>query len=410
MLKGVLPPPGPVRMITVITMVMSLGQGLWMALSAIYAVAVLHLTPDQLGLSVSVAAAIVLLLSIPLGHLADRCGPRTVQMWSFLVLAPLTTALLFVDRFWPYLAVVSAQAIAYRSGRSARKAMIAGLIPPADRVTALAFVRAGSNASVSVGACLAGLVLGLGSRGAYHAAVVFIAVCFLLTGLLTAREPAVPPVPAGKGAALRVLRDRPFLYFVVTDGLLTTHALLLDVVLPLWVLRHTGAPCWMSAVILLVNTVFVVVFQSRAARGTDTPASSARASLQGGLSVAAACLVFACSSGAGLLPACLLLLVGALVHALGEIRQAAGSWGVAFDLAPETAQGQYQGTHAMGIDLGRMFAPAVFTWLVLGHGAPGWIALAVAFAVLAVCMPAVVALGVRSRAGAATPEEAAPAG
>ncbi|WP_405873128.1 MFS transporter [Streptomyces sp. NBC_00005] len=404
-MKSLLPPPGPARLLTVITMVMTLGQGLWMALSAIYAVTVLHLTVGQLGLSVSVAAAIVLLFSIPLGHLADRAGPRTVQMWSFLVLAVLTCALLFATDFWPYLVIVSAQGIAYRSGRSARKAMIAGLIPSADRVGILAQVRAASNASVSVGACLAGLVLAVGSRAAYQGAVGFIAVTFLVTGLLTIKEPPVPPVPSSAGPALAVLRDVPFLTFAALDGLLTTHAILLDVVLPLWVLQHTGAPRWMSAAILLVNTILVVAVQTRAARGADHPAAAARASFQGAGCVAAACLVFALSDGAALVPACLLLVVGAVAHALGEVRQAAGSWGIAFDLAPDHAQGQYQATHAMGADIGKMIAPAVFTWLVLDHGALGWVVLAVAFALLGAAMPAIVARALRKRSPSAVAQE-----
>lgn len=404
-MRSLLPPPGPARLLTVIVMVMTLGQGLWMALSAVYAVTVLHLTSGQLGVSVSVAAGIVLLCSIPLGHLADRAGPRTVQIWSFLVLTVLTCGLLFVTDFWPYLVVVSAQGIAYRAGRSARKAMIAGLIPSANRVTVLAQIRAASNASVSVGACLAGLVLAVGSREAYQAAVGFVAVTFLITGLLTVKEPSVPPVPASAGPALGVLRDVPYLTFAALDGLLTTHTVLLDVVLPLWVLRHTGAPRWMSAAILLLNTVLVVAVQTRAARGVDDPTAAARASLQGAGCVAAACLVFALSDKAALVPACLLLALGAVAHALGEVRQAAGSWGIAFDLAPDHAQGQYQATHAMGADIGKMIAPAVFIWLVLGHGALGWAALAVAFAALGTAMPPVVARGLRTRTavGEATP-------
>lgn len=405
MLSRILLPPGPARLLAVITMVMALGQGLWMALSAIYAVAVLHLTPGQLGICVSVAAAIVLLFSIPLGHLADRAGPRTVQMWSFLVLAPLTCALLFVSHLGPYLIVASAQAVAYRSGRSARKAMLAGLIPPEDRVKVLAYVRAASNVSVSIGAMLAGLVLAIGTRPAYQAAIIFMAVAFLLTGVLTMKEPPVPPVPSGAAAAFAVLRDWPFLAFTVLDGLLSTHAVLLDVVLPLWVLNHTGAPRWMSAVILLINTVVVVVAQTRVARGTDTPAAAARASLQGAGAVTVACLVFALSSGAPLVFACLILVAGAVAHALGEVRQAAGSWGVAFGLAPDHAMGQYQGTHAMGADIGKMFAPAIFTWLVLDHGALGWIVLAVVFAILGTPIPAVVARALRKRSG--VPEAAA---
>jgi hypothetical protein len=240
--------------------------------------------------------------------------------------------------------------------------------------------------------------------------VVFIAFTFLPTGVLTVREPRVPPVPASAGPALAVLRDGPFLTFAVLDGALTTHAILLDVVLPLWVIRHTGAPRWMSAVILLVNTILVVAVQARAARGTDTPVAAAKASLQGAGCVAAACVVFAFSSGAALVPACVLLVSGAVAHALGEVRQAAGSWGVAFELAPDHAQGQYQGTHAMGADIGKMFAPAIFTWLVLEHGALGWIVLALAFAALGAAMPTAVAWGLRLHAAAAPPPGSAEEG
>ncbi|MEU9627893.1 MFS transporter [Streptomyces luteogriseus] len=410
MLTRVLPPPGPARLITGITMVLTLGQGLWMAINAIYAVAILHLTPAQLGISVSSAAALVLVCSTPLGYLADRAGPREVQVWAYLIATPLTAALVLVDGFVSYLVMTSIQAVAYRAGRSARKAMIAALIPAEDRVRLLAYVRAASNVSVSIGAGLAGLVLAVGSKPAYQAAVLFTAGCFLATALLTLLERHVPPVPAKKGLAFSVLRDRPFLAFTAVDGLLSSHAVLLDVILPLWVLHHTGAPRWMSAVILILNTILVVALQTKAARGADAPATAAKASMQGAACVTVACLVFALSGGTGTVLACTVLLLGAAVHAFGEVRQAAGSWGVAFGLAPDDAQGQYHGTHAMGIDLGKMIAPAIFAWLVLEYGAAGWIVLAVAFAVLGAATPAVVAWGLRKDSERAEPGRITAAG
>ncbi|MDT0390544.1 MFS transporter [Streptomyces dubilierae] len=407
MLTRMLPPPGPARMLTFITMVMSLGQGLWMAINAIYAVTMVHLTPSQLGISVGIAAGLVLVSSIPLGHLADRAGPRTVQLWSFLALAPLTAALVLVEGFWSYLLVTCVQGLAYRAGNNARKAMIAANVPQGERAHVMAYIRAALNVTMSIGACISGLVLAWGERVGFQGAVLFTAVCFLATGLLTLKEAPVPPVPASAGAAFAVLRDMPFLAFTALDGLLVTHALLLDIVLPLWIISHTDAPRWMSAVILLVNTTFVVAFQTRAARGTDDPRSASWASLQGAGCVAAACLVFATTGTNGALTACVLLIAGALLHALGEIRQAAGSWTIAFDLAPDHAQGQYQGTYKMGGDIGKMFAPAVFTWLIIGHGTVGWIVLAVSYAVLGAAMPAVVARGVRSRAASAAKAAAA---
>ncbi|MFE1559882.1 MFS transporter, partial [Streptomyces sp. NPDC058734] len=182
MLSRLLPPAGPARVLTGITLVHTLGQGLWMALNAIFATAVLGLSPGRFALGVGVAAGIALLVSTPAGHLADRIGPRSVQICSFIALGPLTAALLAVQGFTSYLLVVSAQAVAYSASRSARMAMVAGLVPPQDRVTVRAYLRATSNVSVSVGAALAGLLLAADSVWAYKAAVVFNASTYLATG------------------------------------------------------------------------------------------------------------------------------------------------------------------------------------------------------------------------------------
>ncbi|MFF6995113.1 MFS transporter [Streptomyces sp. NPDC008313] len=403
MLSRLLPVRGPARTLAGITLVHTLGQGLWMALNAVYATTVLHLSPGRFGIGVGLAAGVALAVSTPTGHLADRVGPRAVQIWSFIALGPLTAALLAVQGFGMYVLVVCVQAIAYSASRSARMAMVAGLVPSDERVSVRAYLRATANVSVSLGAALAGLLLVLDSVRAYELAVVFTASTYLITGLLSLLLPPVPPQPARPGPALVVLRDRPFLAFVVLDGLLSMHNLLLDVVLPLWVLRHTGAPRWMVAAILLTNTVAVVLLQVRAARGTDEPSAAAKASRSGSLCLTVACVVFALTDGASGVLACVLLLAGALAHVLGEIRQSAGSWGMSFGLAPEHAQGQYQGTYAMGADIGKMIAPALLTWLAIEHGVVGWVIMAAGFALIGAAMPSVAAWAQRDRKAATAP-------
>jgi MFS family permease len=319
-----------------------------MAFNAIYATSVIGLSPGQFGIGVGVSAGVALALSTPTGHLADRIGPRAVQIWSFVALGPLTAALLIVNGFDQYILAMSLQAVAYSASRSARMAMVAGLIPPEERVRTRAFLRATSNVSVSVGAGIAGVVLAVGTTSSYRWALAFNAVTFTVAGLLTVLLPSVPPQSARPGPRLEVMRDRPYLTFVVLDGLLSMHYLLLDVVLPLWVMHHTRAPRWMIAVILLVNTVSVVLLQVRAARGMDEP-------------------------------------------------KAAGSWGISFGLAPDHAQGQYQGTYAMGADLAKIIAPVVLTWLAIQHGIAGWLIIAVGFAVVGSFVPVVVAWANRRR-------------
>lgn len=395
MLRRLLPPAGSARTLTLITLTHTVGQGLWMAINAIFVTTVVGLTPGQFAIGLGVSAGVALALSTPAGHLADRVGPRVVQVSSFLALAPLTAVLMLVETFPQYVLVMAFQAVAYSGSRSARMAMIAGLVPPDQRVTVRAYLRATSNVSVSVGAGMAGVLLAVGSEPAYRWAVVFSAVTYAVAGLLSLLLPPVASQAVRPGPRLEVLRDRPYLTFVVLDGVLSMHYLLLDVVLPLWVLRNTEAPRWMVAFILLVNTVVVALLQVRFSRGTDEPAAAATVVRRGALLLAFACVIFGFSDGVSPLTASLLLGLGALVHVLGEMKQAAGSWGISFGLAPDHAQGQYQGTYAMGADLGKMVAPALLAWLTLQYETAGWMVVAGMFVVAGAAVPAVVTWAAR---------------
>jgi MFS family permease len=374
-----------------------------MALNAIYATMVIGLSAVQLGIGLAVAAGIRLVLSVPLGHLADRIGPRTVQIWSFVALVPLTAALLVVHGFGQYVVVVSVQAVAWGANRGANMAMVAGVIPAAERVRVRGYLRATTNASIAVGAAVAGMTLAIGTPTAYRSALIANVLTYAVAAVLTTRLPAVAPQPARRGPRMEALRDRPFLVFVALDGIMSMHYQLLDVVIPLWIVQRTNAPHWMVAVILVTNTVAVVLLQVRATRGTDEITAAARAVRLGGLCIAAACAIFALSGTTAVLVTGALLFAGALAHVLGEVRQAAGSWGISFGLAPEHAQGQYQGAYAMGMDLGKMVAPAVLIWLVLGYGVVGWLIMAAVFAIAGLFMPAVIAWARRQKMTLASP-------
>jgi len=67
------------------------------------------------------------------------------------------------------------------------------------------------------------------------------------------------------------------------------------------------------------------------------------------------------------------------VHVLGELWLSSATFAVIFDLAPDWAQGQYQGAYQTGRQIGNMAAPPVLTALVIGLGAPGWLGLTAIF-------------------------------
>ena len=74
-----------------------------------------------------------------------------------------------------------------------------------------------------------------------------------------------------------------------------------------------------------------------------------------------------------------------------------GTWSVVFGLAPDWAQGQYQGAYFTGRQIGDMVAPPLLAACVIGVGVLGWAALAVLFVVAGLTYPAIVQWGLRTR-------------
>jgi hypothetical protein len=138
------------------------------------------------------------------------------------------------------------------------------------------------------------------------------------------------------------------------------------------------------ALIFLVNTGCVVLFQVRASRGAVDVRTSARVMRRGAFVLAASYLVFALSAGRGTGLAIAVLLLAALVNVAGELEQSAGSWGLGFGLAPDHAQNQYQGLYSTGFAVSSMLGPVLVTSTAIAHGVTGWVVLAVLFAVTGV--------------------------
>ncbi|MBQ1056137.1 MFS transporter [Micromonospora sp. C32] len=402
-----LPEPGPSRILALSTLVNTVGRGTWLTASALFLTRSVGLTVTQVGVALTLTALVSLVASTPMGYLADRLGPRGLQMAALLASAGCTAALVAVRSFTGFLAVGVLMALADAGTRGARGALIAGAVPPEQRVRTRAYLRAVTNVGISVGTVLAGFALAADTRGAYVTLILLDAATYVLAAAVLLRLPPVPPVPApAHGPRLIALRDRPFLAFTVLDGLMSMHFSLINIALPLWIAGHTTAPNWLISVCLLVNTVVVILFQVRASRGTEDLTGAGRASRRAGVLLAVACALFAAGGGVPLAVAVPLLLAGALVHVVGELWHAAAGWGISFGLAPAHAHGQYQGAYGMGMQLGSMVAPVVVTTLAIGWGVPGWLVLGGVFLLLGALVPPVVRWAARTRPPAPEPEPA----
>ncbi|MET9298412.1 MULTISPECIES: MFS transporter [Micromonospora] len=403
-----LPEPGPSRTLALSTLVNTVGRGTWLTASALFLTRSVGLSVAQVGVALTLTALVSLVASTPMGYLADRLGPRGLQMAALLASAACTTALVTVRSFTGFLVVGMLMAVADAGTRGARGALIAGAVPPDQRVRTRAYLRAVTNVGISVGTVLAGFALAADTRGAYVTLILLDAATYVLAAAVLLRLPPVPPMPApAHGPRLIALRDRPFLAFTVLDGLMSMHFSLINIALPLWIAGHTSAPNWLISVCLLVNTVVVILFQVRASRGTEDLTGAGRAARRAGVLLAAACALFAAGGGVPVAVAVPLLLAGALVHVVGELWHAAAGWGISFGLAPAHAHGQYQGAYGMGMQLGSMVAPVVVTTLAIGWGVPGWLVLGVVFLLLGTLVPPVVRWAARTRPAAPEPVPAA---
>lgn len=381
------PPPGPLRVLATATLVNTFGNGLFFTASALFYTRALHLTPHQVGLGLTLAGLVALLVGVPAGHLADLRGAREVLTAIYVVEAATMAVLPFVSGFAGFLAAVLVFVVVDRAGNAVRQGLIASAFPAQERVAGRAYLRAVTNLGISFGSVLAGVAIGIDSRAAYDALLLGDAATYLVAAALLSRLPVSTRRARTDGESmLLALRDLPFVVVTVLTGAMAMQYVLLEIGVPLWIDRHTDAPRWTVALVFLLNTVACVLFQVRASKGAVDVPSSARANLRGGVLIALSCVVFASASGHGAATAVALLLVGAAVHVTGELFQAAGAWGLGFGLAPEHAQGQYQGLYATGFAASSMLGPIVITSTVVTLGRPGWYLLAAVFLLLGLAL------------------------
>jgi predicted MFS family arabinose efflux permease len=375
------PPAGPTRLLAAATFVNTFGNGLFYTGSVLFFTRSVGLSPSQVGFGLTFAGFLGLLAGIPFGHLGDRRGAREVLVVLMLAEGAAMAALTLVHSFGWFLLVTSAYTVLDRGANGVRQGLIASAFPPADRVRGRAYLRSVTNLGLALGAALAGVALQVDTRAAYVSLLLGDAATFLLAAVVVRRLPrSSPAASAPTGGMLLALRDRPYLLITVLNGLVGMHYVLLEVAIPLWVTRHTAAPRWTVALLFLVNTACCVLFQVRASRGSVDVPSSARAVRAGTLLIGLSCLVFAASGDRSAAIAVTVLVVAALINVGGELLQASGSWGLGFGLAPETAQGQYQGLYSTGFAAAGMLGPLVVTMTAIRYGTPGWVALGVLFA------------------------------
>ena len=366
------------RVLALGTFVNRAGAGATVTTFALYFTRVVGLSAGQVGLALSLAAVVGMLAQVPLGHLGDTRGPREVMSALTAGFGAVGLLFLVVRSFWTLTLVLAVVTALQNGGGAVRGGYIGRIAVGGSGVAFKAYLRAVTNLAMSLGAALGGIALWVDRPWAYLAVFAVDGVTGILAGLVSLRLPHLEPAPARLAGEprLAVLRDTPYVVVTMLTGVVAMHFVVMEVGIPLWVSQHTSAPTAMVAVLLVLNTVAVTLFQVRMTRGVDGVAPSSRAMVHGALWIAVAFAVIATSGWLGPVGAAAVLVVGACVHVVGEMRSSGGQWGVQMGLAPQERQGQYQGFAGLGFSLSNVVAPTLITVLCIEWGWPGWLVLA----------------------------------
>ena len=152
--------------------------------------------------------------------------------------------------------------------------------------------------------------------------------------------------------------------------------MLLNVVIPLWLVEETDAPRVLLAFLFGTNTVMCIFLPMVAARGVKDVPTALRAVRVSSTFFVISCLItLATHDTVGWITIALVWL-GHVTVTGAELYLSAASWSFEAELMDPRQRGAYQGAAELSGTLGRVWAPAVYTFLAMNWGAAGWLVIA----------------------------------
>ena len=391
--RNLIPETGPQRRLALGGFVNQLGTAAFGAGVPLYAVRVIGLSIGQVSIGLSVAAVAGLVTGIPVGHLADRYGPRAIYAITLFIQSVSMTALLFAHSWWAFVLAVTVTDLAGSSGGAARGPLIrriGGEEVPKFR----SYLRSTAMLASTLGALAAGIAIQFDTGTAYRVLIAGNAFTFVISAVIAGSLPRLAPLAAPHDSGRWIaLRDKRYVSFVLLDSVMWIQAEVLSFALPLWVVWHTDAPRWFAGAAIAINTVMVVLLQIRASRHVTGVPAAARAFRRAGLAFLIGMAVIATAATLPGWAAVAIMIAGVIVHTVGSLWHGSGSLELRFRLAPAHAQGQYSGLFGMGMGLCYTVAPSLLGLLCVAWGAPGWFVMGGVFLIAGAVMPSVIRLG-----------------
>ena len=381
-------PRSLLRRVYVAQLSTALGDGAVLTTATLYFAVISGFGEGVVGPALGGGALAGLLLSVPLGILADRIG--LARMAALLSAVAATAMVLFSVAQSPAAYVVGALCwgIAQASLMPVRQALAASQVPLGGRVRLRAILHTLLNIGMGLGAAWGAVAIALQLHEVFVGTFIVNAVICMLTGigyltLHASSKAALAGLPPAESAAWR---DRRLLALTALAAMLQFAMPILSVLVPIWVVTKTAAPEWLPAAALVMNMLIVVATQLRWATWVNTASRARLSVLVAGGSAVAACIVLGAAPLLNAAGATVATIVGVVLITVTEVCAGAASWFQLTRLSPVGRQGEFQAVFSTATTLARIVGPAALLPLVIAFGLPAWAILGVVIAVAAVLL------------------------
>ncbi len=376
-------PPSPLAgRLSVQSLLFAIGEGAFMTGSAVFFTQIVGLSAAQVGLGLTCAGIAAFLAAVPMGRLVDRFGPKRMWAVSAAGQAAMFALWPFITDFRGFLVMAVGMEVIGSLGHAAHSAYTIDVLPPAERVRSRAYMYSALNLGYTLGSLTGGIALAFHSNDVLHALPWFTAVVFLVNATAVTRLPrAAHDDRTAEERKMKVpgpgpLRNPGWLLTTFFDGVFWTNQVLLNVVIPLWLVEQTDAPRVLLAFLFGTNTVMCIFLPMAAARGVDGIPTALRAVRISSAFFVISCLItLATHDTVGWLTIALVWL-GHVTVTGAELFLNAANWTFEAELMDPRQRGAYQGAANLSGTLGKVWAPAVYTFLAMNWGAAGWLVIA----------------------------------
>ncbi len=382
-LAAALKPPTPLAgRLAGQSLLFALGEGTFMTGSAVFFTQVVGLSAAQVGLGLTIAGVASFVAAWPMGKLVDRFGPKRCWAVSAAGQASLFTLWPFIDGFAGYVAMAVAMEVVGSLGGAAHGAYTIDVLPAEERVTSRAYMYSALNVGFTLGSLLGGIALAFDSNQVLMAIPWFTSIAFLVNATAILRLPnashdeRTPEERKVKPDGPGPLRNLGWMLSTFFVGVMWTNQVLLNIVIPLWLVEKTDAPRVLLAFLFGTNTVMCIFLPMLASRGVRDVSTALRALRVSAAFFVLSCLITLYTHDTVGWQTIALVWLGHITVTGAELYLSAASWSFEAELMDPRRRGEYQGAAELSGTLGRVWAPALYTFLAISWGPAGWLVIA----------------------------------